>query len=424
LLHILHHLHICHRLGEVQVTLTADHRSNIQSSQRVTAHILHGPLVLGTSLGNASHQVADRTVYATQHTATDGLLVSGQQCIPQGDDAVKEGAAGNTDAVPQVVRRLLASILDEPQVVQHGTRQVLEPQLAGVGGLEIQTKGDRIDGSLDGGTGVVDLGDNFEVLGRKYHNSNEELTLLGEQMLDRIGGAAKCPVIHVHGNHDGIGTDFFKPEFWNGIAKSRNHAGAVYADAGSYFYVDIDKSSTRLVALSLPSDSELDTEYPTPVWAFGKKQLDWLKDTALDTEKDVILLIHVPFYYRYEGDEDPKISTWDGKRVRESYVSALCGFIDDLDEAVSALTEFKSRGRGRLVAALSGHTHRDFLFEPFDGDNRNPLPCHQAVTAATCFSTDDEARFCFAIDIAIWTPSAGELSLIRLGDGEDRRIKL
>lgn len=68
--------------------------------------------------------------------------------------------------------------------------------------------------------------------------------------------------------------------------------------------------------------------------------------------------------------------------------------------------------------------HTDSFWTPYEskGERKNPLPCHQVVTTAACFTEDSELEIGISIDIAVWTPSKGKLNMIRVGDGEDRKV--
>ncbi len=274
---------------------------------------------------------------------------------------------------------------------------------------------------------VIDLGDNFAMLGRDLHISNEELRARFKRIFSAIYSATNHPIINVNGNHDAIGTDFFKADFWNDIVKGKyGNTSAVYGDSGSYYYVDYEKANTRLVILSLPYDSDIESEMPTPLWKFGKCQLDWLKNSALSTTKDVIILSHVPFYYRYTGNKEETLPVWDGKNSKKSYIAALCGEIGDLDEAISIVNEYYNRDNTRLVACLSGHTHEDSLRLPGEqkDEYKNPLPCCQIVTESTVLFNGNDREIGLSLDIAVWNPSEGKLYMIRVGDGEDRDISV
>ncbi len=271
---------------------------------------------------------------------------------------------------------------------------------------------------------VIDLGDNPDMLGRTVHISNHDLKIYFQTLLGKIHNAAGCPLLCVHGNHDAPGTDFFSPEYWNAITKHRyGNTSAVFGDEGAYYYVDYDKADTRFVILSVPSESDIDTEFPTPIWGFGEKQLKWLENVALKTDKYVIILMHVPFYAEYRGDMEKTLKVWTGEREAVSYISALCGWIDDVKEASEIINKFAEKS-GRLVACFSGHTHTDSLRNPFEEKNnfRNPLNCPQAVTRIFRRAKHDENECGFALDVLVWTPSKGKLDLVRVGDGESRTI--
>lgn len=278
---------------------------------------------------------------------------------------------------------------------------------------------------------TVNLGDNLQMLGRERHILNDELKELMSELLDEIYSVAGSFVINVNGNHDAIGTDFFKPDFWNEIVKGKYGITNAHYDAfGSYFYVDFDEAKTRFVILSLPSDSDLDSENPKPIWAFGERQLNWLEKDALDTDKYVIILSHVPLYYGYSGDEDIMIEVWDGEKVASSHIADLCGEIADCDRAAKIINEFAERS-ARLVACFSGHTHYDLLLEPHeknksgDGADRvNPLSCCQVVTTTASRWAEDESELKLAVDIAVWTPSTQMLDIVRVGDGDDRHVPM
>lgn len=274
---------------------------------------------------------------------------------------------------------------------------------------------------------VIDMGDNFSMLGREIHISNRDLKIAMEEIFGAIYDVINAPLLLINGNHDAIGTDFFKPDFWNEATKNKfGNANAKYDSVGAYYYVDYDDVDTRLIALSLPSESDLEAEHPTPIWAFGKDQLRWLREIALDTTKNVILLSHVPFFYVHEEDEGIMLATWTGDRSAESYIIDLYGRIEDRDEATEILRDFYDKTGGKLIACLSGHTHYDSIWKPYETarNERNPLPCHQIVTTGVCIPECEHSQFGIAVDILIWTPSENDLHVIRVGDGEDRDVQL
>lgn len=284
---------------------------------------------------------------------------------------------------------------------------------------------------------VVDLGDNPDMLGRDDHISNNELSALFTRLFDKIQGAVRCPLLLVHGNHDAPGTDFYKPDFWNSIVKGKyGHDRAVYADEGAYCYLDIP--GTRLVILSMPYDSDIARQIPTPLWRFGDKQLQWLANVALDTEKPVILLVHVPLFYDYYGDTESKLGVWTGERAAESYIKDLCGDIGDRDTILQILNAFHnheafdcdelgihmkaSPQTAYLAACFSGHNHSDTFWLPGQATEKfiNRLPCPQVVTKTATINYNQGPHIGVSLEAVVWTPSEGSFRLFRIGDGEDR----
>lgn len=291
---------------------------------------------------------------------------------------------------------------------------------------------------------VINLGDNPNMLGREIHISNEDLAALFMKLFDSMEAAVRCPILYIHGNHDAPGTDFFMPDFWNALTKKRRgHAEAVYDTEGSYCYWDIPRCHTRMVALSLPCGSDLEAEMPTPLWGFGNRQLQWLASTALDTDKQVIILVHVPLFYEYHGDRTSTLGVWTGNRAAESYIKDLCGEIADRDTAMDILNAFHlhesydrddlgihlkaSPETASLVACFSGHNHTDSFWTPGRATEKytNRLPCHQVVTHAATFSYKQWERVHgMVLDAVVWTPSEGRFDIFRIGDGEDRHFSV
>ena len=268
---------------------------------------------------------------------------------------------------------------------------------------------------------VINLGDNLDMLGRMFHISNEDLKATLTGVFDRTKAAVDCPMLLINGNHDAIGTDFFKAELWNEVVKGKYDDGlASYHTEGGYYYVDFAKAHTRLVFVSLPYDSDTEAEHPTPLWGFGDAQIAWLRDVALKTDYDVLLFSHVPFYYEYRGDTESMLEVWNGHSTAMSYISALCGWIEDLDGAVAAIEEC-----GRVRACLSGHIHTESLWAPKEvkGEDKNPLPCPQYVTLRPVMPPKD-GTLGIAIDVTVWNPDEGKLYIFRFGDGEDRVLEL
>ena len=265
---------------------------------------------------------------------------------------------------------------------------------------------------------VIDLGDNLAMLGREEHITNERLKTTLTEIFDRIKESVSLPLFLINGNHDAVGTDFFKPSLWNEVVKGKyDDSLASYSNSGSYYYVDYEEANTRLVFISLPSDSDLESEMPCPDWKLGKDQIEWLDKTALNTDKDILLFTHVPMYYDYLGDRSETLAVWDGEKPAFSYIRSLCGWIEDRDEAAFVINK-----RGNVIACFSGHTHNDALWAPLENRDRhtNPLCCPQVITGWAIGESEDPG---IAIDLLVYNPKDKTCNMLRFGDGEDRKIK-
>lgn len=290
---------------------------------------------------------------------------------------------------------------------------------------------------------VINLGDNPDMLGRTDHISNPDLSALFTRLFDRMAASVRCPLLLIHGNHDAPGTDFYTPDFWNAIVKGRyGHTAAVYSEEGAYCYLDLPSVATRLVILSMPYDSDTERPIPTPLWRFGDKQLQWLANEALDTDGNVIVLVHVPLFYDYHGDTTSMLGVWTGDRAAQAYIKDLCGEIGDRDTAISILNAFHnheaydreelgihlkaSPDGARLAACFSGHNHTDSLWAPGQATEKytNRLPCHQVVIKTATIFYGDAPHMGISMDAVVWTPSEGSFRLFRIGDGEDRAFRI
>lgn len=268
--------------------------------------------------------------------------------------------------------------------------------------------------------GVIDLGDNLAMLGRKNHIATASVQELLRTIFDAVQTAAGGPLYTINGNHDGVGTDFFKPIVWNDVAKAQYDAGtARYAANSSYYYVDFPAANTRFVFCSIPYESDLAAEYPHPLWAFGADQIAWLKNEALVTPHRVLLFCHVPMYYCDRHDPAAMLEVWNGERALPTQIRELCGYIEDINVAAGVLN-----ASGNVAVCFSGHMHEDSMWAPLErrGEDVNPLMCPQVVTARALAATGEENTFGFAIDVLIWCPEEKRAHLIRVGDGTDRVI--
>ncbi len=261
---------------------------------------------------------------------------------------------------------------------------------------------------------AINLGDNLSMLGRDTHLSNEDVENILSRVLETLKSSVSCPLLNTNGNHDAVGTDFFDRELWNRVL-DKNTESIISSRKNGYYYLDI--GFVRLVFLSVPYGSDINKEHPTPLWAFGDEQLEWLKG-ALNTKNDVILFCHVPIFYKFGGDMERMIDVWTGTEVKRAFVKDLCGLVEDADKACEIIKQ-----AGNVIACFSGHTHKDQLFPPL---SENPLPCYQVVTRNPVpFSyAIDKGVYGIAIDVVVFNPKLKEFFIFRFGDGEDRHFTI
>ncbi len=277
---------------------------------------------------------------------------------------------------------------------------------------------------------VIDLGDNLGMLGRNFHSSNAEIIEILDKIHAKLAANSSAPILSINGNHDAVGTDFFKLELWNAAVGDKFNAGiARHAETpegkSAYYYVDFDAYKLRAISLSTPWSSDLEAEMPTPLWEIGAAQLDWLESTALaiPAEWRVAIFMHVPANSVYEGDMEKTLDVWTGTRAAKSRIADLCGWLEDRPRFEAILTAFAAKNPGSLTAAISGHNHVDQLFLPGDGEGSelNRLPCPQ-INLPAAFNPRLGSEYKFAFDIL--TLSGGRLELTRLGNGSDRDVEL
>lgn len=209
---------------------------------------------------------------------------------------------------------------------------------------------------------VISLGDLPAMLGRSKHASNAEIGELLRTSAEIMSKTADAPLLAVNGNHDAVGTDFFSPELWNSsVGRDPERGLGVHDGENVWFYADFEKAKLRFIFLSVPHGSDLSGERPTPLWSFGKEQLDWLEKTlaGISDGWHAILFSHVPFCSVYDGDMESTLRVWDGKRERDATIASLCGWIDDRNEAEEILNL-----SGKVILAIGGHEHYDEVFAP------------------------------------------------------------
>ena len=165
-------------------------------------------------------------------------------------------------------------------------------------------------------------------------------------LINRYTDGVECPFLYALGNHEddvlyaiANGNDLsdviLADEIYaKTIAKVKNTCNINQPNKGFYYYVDFDDVrvivlNTRDIAWQEISSSDIGISHHT----ISQTQISWLTQTALNTDKAVIVMSHVPLL--------------DSQTTETCQNSGLVR---------SALETFVANG-GTVVACLAGHTH-------------------------------------------------------------------
>lgn len=163
-------------------------------------------------------------------------------------------------------------------------------------------------------------------------NSRASLT----ELIKRYVTGISCPFIVAMGNHDTnnmwanafSGTAFSFDEVWGRAFKPafNTNPKAVTETGLMYYYVDFN--DVRVIVLNTQDGSN-------GGFGIGTDQVTWLTNTALNTDKAVLVTSHVPLV--------------DGWSISSNYDSSYAN-------AVAAIKTFKNNG-GTVIGCMSGHIH-------------------------------------------------------------------
>ncbi len=252
---------------------------------------------------------------------------------------------------------------------------------------------------------VVNGGDN----GNDYSPDPAELRASQADYMNALY-ALSVPVYSVVGNHDdGIGN--MVDHGWdtrNAILPAEMHALCMrYAPgAENYYFVDDEAAGYRYVFLNtsdIPYLTDAAGQYPLG-WRIevSNKQLVWLDNVALNTDKKVLLFSHVPVYNRaiFGSENPPKgIKPYDdllnGPRLRH--------IIDSHDN---------------IAAAFAGHVHFDNLVFDKGFVSVTTLCAMNQEWAAGCPKREKGTPTETAFDVVSIRDNV--LYLTRFGAGADR----
>lgn len=194
--------------------------------------------------------------------------------------------------------------------------------------------GDYIKGYYQGEAGKTD--------------NTPELTMQSlKELTSRYLDDANCPVLITFGNHDTnelwckhygeASQQLTQADHYREVtSKIKAHNGSLMVNDGesNYYYMDFPAYNARVIMLNT-TDGNYENAFDS-VSKISDRQLEWFKNTALNTDKNVIVMAHIPLC-----DNFPESSG------SEPYNS---------EKVLLAVEDFIQNG-GKFVAYMYGHTH-------------------------------------------------------------------
>ena len=180
---------------------------------------------------------------------------------------------------------------------------------------------------------IANLGDIIQGYNSATLDSPERTRQSYTDIVKRYTRNVSCPVMFAVGNHDsnylydGGSAEFTNAEVFGRLIKKglRTMPTASHPAGKSYYYMDFD--AVRAIVLNTSDGATANS------FVVSQEQINWFTNNALDTDKAVLVLSHVPLVDEFSTN------------YGASYESI-----------VSALVAFKSNG-GTVIACVSGHTH-------------------------------------------------------------------
>ena len=194
--------------------------------------------------------------------------------------------------------------------------------------------GDYIKGYYQGEAGKAD--------------NTPELTMQSlKELTTRYLEDANCPVLVTFGNHDSnqlwcqhygeANQQLTQADHYREVtSKLKEHNGENMVNDGesNYYYMDVPAYNARVIMLNT-TDGNYENSFDS-ISTISDKQLEWFKNTALDTDKNVIVMTHIPLCNNFPDN---------GKSTPKNAANVL-----------EAVDSFVKKG-GKFVAYMYGHTH-------------------------------------------------------------------
>ncbi|MFZ8765629.1 BppU family phage baseplate upper protein [Enterococcus diestrammenae] len=234
--------------------------------------------------------------------------------------------------------------------------------------LNIGTISDKLDLIISGG-------DNAD------ENKNTKTEILKHQRdyVTTLDTCSECPIIIGIGNHDDQsiradankvpGTDFLvtNAEFAELYFQKSSRFGEVRNGESNYCYYDIPNTNVRVIWLDLYQSPEtLDKngilKYPrTNTTVIQQDQLEWLANTALKTNRDVITFSHCNIKGTIGGEPTANVYNHDVLlQLINGFAGKTSGALLGSSADLPVNLDFNFSGQtGDVIAVVCGHQHRD-----------------------------------------------------------------
>lgn len=183
---------------------------------------------------------------------------------------------------------------------------------------------------------VANLGDISRGYSDETIDSPANMRAAMTEIMHRYVTDISCPFMYAMGNHemnsmwvDQYGGEYFSnAELWGRLFRPsfNTNPKAVTLTGKMYYYTDFN--DIRVIVLNTQDGANQN-------FGIGAEQLAWFRTTALNTDKWVLVMSHVPL-----------INGWS---VSSNYVSSYADIVD-------ALIAYKAND-GKVIGCFAGHTH-------------------------------------------------------------------
>lgn len=217
--------------------------------------------------------------------------------------------------------------------------------------------------------------------------------------------------VYYNSNNDGLITDSDRYALLNRF----NEIRVCRKQSNQYYYIDIS-DDLRIICLDgMLGDGHLGNNGES--WGYTDEQVEWMRNDALNTKRQVMVLSHMQLSSIYSRHYD------DGYMIYNS------------DAMLDALSKFKESG-GIVIGFFNGHTHADFM-------TQNSIGIHEVQTGTQNMnqsgtfgqSSYSDGAYTPNVpvrkkdstlqdlwDVLIVKPLSKNVKIIRFGAGEDREF--